>query len=143
MNSTQQETKLVVINGQVIEQPANFTAEIGKDIGYEKGAKMIKRHMDANPNDVMAQFMGRDIIEQILAQPEVVGIRTFYGLNNLGIKQMVFVGVDKNGDNILQYNVIDENGEKKKKAAIVADNGRLCEPFCGHGLGDLSDGWNS
>ncbi len=145
MNTTQQETKLVVINGQVIEQPANFTAEIGKDIGFEKAAKMVKRHLDANPDDVMAQFMGRDIIEKILSQPGVVGIRTFYGLNELGIKQLVFVGVDKNGQNIFEYNEMVDSQMIRRKA-IVADKGTICPPSCGHGNGDdqsSSLGWFS
>jgi hypothetical protein len=145
MNTTQQETKLVVINGQVIEQPAKFTAQIGTDIGFEKGARMIKRHMDANPDDVMAQFMGREIIEKILAQPGTVGIRTFYGLNELGIKQLVFVGVDQNGHNILEYNEMID-GELKKRKAIVADRATICPPSCGTGNGDdqeSSIGWNS
>jgi hypothetical protein len=132
MNTLTQEMKLVVINGQVIEQPANFTAEIGKNIGFEAGAKMIKRHIDANPDDVMAHFMGRNMFEQILAQPGVVGIRTFYGLNELGIRQLVFVGVDKNGNNILEYSEL-VNGELVKRKGIVADRNNLCPPSCGHG----------
>lgn len=135
MNTTSQEMKLIVINGQVIETSAQFTPKIGKDIGYEKGAKMIKRHIDANPDDVIGQFLGREIIEKLLAQPNVVGLRTFYALNELGIRRLVFVGVDKNGKNILEIKTQDVNGEVKITKGIVADGAGLCPKMCGSGNG--------
>lgn len=130
--------ELIVVKGQVIEQQKAYTPEVGKDIGYEAGAKMIKNHYDQNPDDVMAHFMGRNIIDNILAQPGVIGIRMFHGLNELGIRQIVLVGVDKNGQNILEYNTADG-----KKKAIVADASKACPPYCGDGesSGTTSDWW--
>jgi hypothetical protein len=133
MNTTSQEMKLIVINGQVIETSAQFTPKIGKDIGYEKASKMVKRHIDANPDDVMAQFMGREIIEKILAQPNVIGIRSFHGLNNLGINQLVMVGVDADGNNVLDYNLITETGDMKTHKGIIAGDPRFCPPGCADG----------
>jgi hypothetical protein len=143
MNTSSQETKLIVLNGHVIENPNDCTPEVGKDIGFEKGVKMIKRHVDAHPDHVIAQYMGRNIIEKILAQPGVIGIRTFYGLNELGINQLVFVGVDNKGNNIINYTQTLESGEKIKHKGIVADAGSLCPPKHGGGNGDMSDGWMS
>ena len=123
--------ELIVVKGKVIEQQKSYTAEVGKDIGYEAGAKMIKKHFDENPNDVMAHFMGRNIIEALLAQPGCIGIRTFHGLNEVGIRQLVLVGVDKDGNNILEIDTVDENGKTSKKKGIVADAAKACPPYCG------------
>jgi len=125
------EKELIVVKGKVIEQEKGYHAGIGKDIGYEAGAKMIKRHFDENPDDVMAHFMGRDIIDAILAQPGCIGIRTFHGLNEIGIRQIVLVGVDKEGNNILEFDTLDENGNTSKRIGIVADQNRVCPPYCG------------
>lgn len=113
--------ELIVVNGKVIEQNRSFSPTVGENIGYEKGAVMVKRWYDANPNDVLSHFVGRDIIEQILAQPGCVGIRIFGALNELGIRQPVMVGVDANGKNILNYNVVNADGSIVMQNAIVAD----------------------
>ncbi|TDH18284.1 hypothetical protein EXU57_23815 [Segetibacter sp. 3557_3] len=124
-------TELIVVKGKVIEQAKHFTAEIGEDIGYEAGAKMIKRYFDENNDDVLAFFMGRNMIESILAQPGVVGIRMFNGINDMGIKQIVLVGVDSKGNNILHYTTVNPAGQLVKNKGIVADRAKMCPPYCG------------
>ncbi len=125
--------ELIVVKGKVIEQKKGYSAEVGEDIGYEKGAKMIKNYYDQNQDDVLAHFMGRNLIEAILAQPGAVGIRMFHALNEIGIKQLVLVGVDATGNNITNYTTIGDNGELIKHKGIVADKTRNCPPYCGSG----------
>lgn len=135
--------ELIVVKGKVIEQQRSYTPDIGKDIGYEAGAKMIKRHFDQNPDDVIAHFMGRNVIEQILAQPGCIGIRTFHGLNEIGIRQIVIVGVDKTGSNILNITET-RHGKAYAKPGIVMAQGKPCPPYCGgasDGTMDDSSGW--
>jgi hypothetical protein len=125
------EKELIVVKGKVIEQAKGYSPNTGEDIGYEQGAKWIKNYYDQNQDDVLAHFMGRNMIEAILAQPGVVGIRMFHAFNDMGIKQLVLVGVDENGNNILSYTSVGENGELIKKKGIVADKTRMCPPYCG------------
>lgn len=117
--------ELIVVKGKVIEQTKGYHAGVGKDIGYEAGAKMVKRHFDENPDDVVAHFIGRNLIEAILAQPGCVGLRTFQGLNNMGIRQLVYVGVDKLGNNIINLN------SSTNSKGIIASDGGFCPPYCG------------
>ena len=133
--------ELIVVKGRVIEQNRSFAPTVGEDIGFELGAKMIKRWHNDNPDDVLATFAGKEIIEKILAQPGCTGLRMFYAINDLGIKQLVIVGADINGNNILNFTSIGENGELIKKKAIVADRFCICPPSCGQG-GDVDLGWN-
>jgi hypothetical protein len=131
--------ELIVVKGRVIEQNRSFTAEVGEDIGYELGAKMVKRWHAENPDDVIASFTGRNIIESILAQPGCTGIRFFNAINDLGVKQLVLVGADKNGNNIFNYTTVANNGEIVKHKGIVADRNTICPPSCGdHGPLTLS-----
>jgi hypothetical protein len=123
--------ELIVVKGRVIEQNRSFNPEVGEDIGYELGAKMIKRWHDQNPDDVLASFTGRNILESILAQPGCTGIRMFNAINDLGVKQLVLVGVDKTGSNILEYTSVGDNGEMIKNKGIVADRSTICPPSCG------------
>jgi hypothetical protein len=135
--------ELIVVKGKVIEQQRSYTPDIGKDIGYEAGAKMIKRHFDANPDDVIAHFLGRNAIEKILAQPGCVGIRAFHALNEMGITQLILVGVNKYGKNILEFDVLDDGKVTTKVGAIVT-NFTKCPPYCGDADGtmdDSSSGW--
>ena len=135
------DTELYVVKGKVYKQKKGFSPEVGEDIGYEKGAKMIKSNFDQNPDDILAHFMGRNIIEEILAQPGVAGIRMFYALNELGLRQLVLTGADKDGKNILNYTTIGDNGEIVKSKGIVAGGVRCCPPFCDgnqHPDGELS-----
>jgi predicted Fe-Mo cluster-binding NifX family protein len=130
--------ELIVVKGKVIEQQRSYSPEIGKDISYERGAKMIKRHFDENPDDVVAHFLGRNQIEQILAQPGCIGIRMFQALNEMGIKQMVLVGVNKDGSNILNIEEINQQGQLTTKAGKIVSEGKPCPPYCG-GVGPSTD----
>lgn len=123
-------TELYVVKGKVYEQKKGYSAQVGEDVGYEKGAKMIKTNYDQNPDDVLAHFMGRDIIEAILAQPGVAGIRMFYAVNELGLRQLVLTGADENGKNILNYSTVGDDGEIVKNKGIVASGARSCPPYC-------------
>lgn len=125
------DTELYVVKGKVYEQKKGYSPETGEDIGYEKGAKMIKTNYDQNPDDVLAHFIGRNIIEKILAQPGVTGIRMFYAVNDLGLRQLVMVGTDAEGNNILNFSKISDNGEIIKNKGIVAGGVRSCPPYCG------------
>lgn len=123
-------TELYVVKGKVYEQKKGYSTQVGEDIGYERGAKMIKNSFDQNPDDVLAHFMGRDIIEAILAQPGVAGIRMFHAVNELGLRQVVLAGADESGKNILNYSTIGDDGEIVKKKGIVACGVRNCPPYC-------------
>ena len=125
------DTELYVVKGKVYEQKKAYSSQVGDDIGYEKGAKMVKANYDQNPDDVIAHFMGRDIIEGILAQPGVVGIRMFHAQNDLGLRQLVLVGADATGANVISYTTVGDNGDIEKNKGIVAGGLKNCPPYCG------------
>jgi hypothetical protein len=95
-------------------------ANVGEHIGYELGAKMIKDYFDTY-NEVGSQFVGRNILEKILEQPNCIGIRIFKALNENGEKTYVITGVDESGKPILELTAVNPSGELSKNEAIIAD----------------------
>ena len=94
---------------------------VGGHIGYEAGAEMVKRFYDKHPEQQYGNIAGRDIIEKILAQPDCVGITILPAYNEAGTRQTVLVGVDSQGQPILNLNVINVTGQIVSEEGIVAD----------------------
>jgi hypothetical protein len=114
-------------------------AQIGEAIPHELGAKMICDYRNANPSDVIGYQIGRNIIEQILSQPDCAGIRFFNAYNETGDKTLVYTGIDQYGKTLIKYSVITEDGNFNSTPAIVAD--RIVPPGTA-GSSTLSDeGW--
>jgi hypothetical protein len=105
-------------NELIIKKP---TAAIGEEIGYELGTEFVTNYHNANPNDTYSYIVGKNIIEQILAQPGCEGIRFYNAYNEAGKKTLVYVGVDKNGNNIFQYSVVNSAGTITSEDGVVGD----------------------
>jgi len=96
-------------------------AAVGEEIGQELGAKFVKDFQDAHPDEVQAYFIGRNIIEQMLAQPDCVGIRFYNALNEAGQKTLVYVGIDSKDNIIKEITSINQFGQLESKPGITAD----------------------
>ncbi len=96
-------------------------AEIGEDIGLAEGAKLVNAFNEANPDATQGYYIGRNILEQILAQPGCVGINFRKCLTNLNEEHLVYTAVDEDGKDILEYSVVNPAGDIVKQDAIVAD----------------------
>ena len=90
-----------------------FDGTEGDQISLQEASTMMQNYKNANPNSTHAQFMGKEIIGQILAQSGCVGIRSHFGINTNGVLQLVIVGVDANGNDMMS------------SASIIADRGVL------------------
>lgn len=93
---------------------------VGEHIGYDLGVKMVKDYF-AKYGEAGAQFVGRNILEKILDQPDCVGVNIYKGLNETGNKTYVLVGLDKENQPILNYSAVEVSGEISQKEGIVAD----------------------
>ena len=96
-------------------------AEVGEDIGLAEGMNMVKAFAAANPEATKGYYIGRNILEQILAQPGCVGINFRKCLTELNEEHLVYTAVDAEGKDILEYSVVTTTGDIEKKDAIVAD----------------------
>ena len=56
-----------------------YNGSEGKPIEPTTAGEWTKVYREQNPNLLIARLFGRDILEQLLAQPECQGIRFYYG----------------------------------------------------------------
>ncbi len=96
-------------------------AEVGENIGLNEGRKLVNAFRAANPEATKGYYIGRNILEQILAQPGCVGINFRKCLTNMNEEHLVYTGVDAEGKDILEFSVVTNTGDIVKQDAIVAD----------------------
>jgi hypothetical protein len=108
------------------ELAAKPLTQVGEDIGLAEGAQMVQAYRQTNPADTISHFVGRDIIEQLLAQPGCAGINIASAAKPNGERTLVFIGVDAAGQAITSYPVVNMAGQLEQKDAIVAD--RILRP---------------
>lgn len=99
-------------------------ATIGEEIGRDLGAEMVRNFQQSFPAETKSFIIGRNIIDQILAQPGCVGIQLYNAINENGEKTLVYVGIDANGDSMIEISTVDSNGAISQIPAIVADRVR-------------------
>jgi hypothetical protein len=112
-------------NVEILEEKL-LTEQAGEHIGYDLGLKMVKDHYDAF-GEGNAQFVGKNILEQILTQPDCIGINIFKALNEKGEKTYVLVGLDKENQPILEYQIVNSVGQISKKEGMVADRSKVVQ----------------
>ena len=96
-------------------------ATVGEEISHELAGSFVQNYMEKYPNDMVSYHIGRNIIEQILAQPGCVGMRFYNALNEAGKKTLVYVGMDASGKDIVKKVVVQEDGTLATVKADVAD----------------------
>ena len=79
--------------------------------------QLTQAFRDANaPGTVIAGYFDRAVLDQLLSESDVAGLRIYQGLNPDGSPALVVVGVDSQGNDL-------EDG-------TIAERGRPCPPFC-------------
>lgn len=102
-------------------QQTTLTATAGAEIGLELGAQFISAYRQANPADVTSYYVGRNILDQVLAQPGCVGIKFYNAYNEAGQKTLVYVGVNAAGSAMLTVTSVNIEGQLDVQKGIVAD----------------------
>ena len=96
-------------------------SEVGENIGLNEGCKLVNAFREANPEATTGYYIGKNILEEILAQPGCVGINFRKCLTEDNSEHLVYTGVNEDGKDILEYTVVTNTGDLVKKDAIVAD----------------------
>ncbi|MEQ1586221.1 MAG: hypothetical protein ABL895_10105 [Cyclobacteriaceae bacterium] len=104
----------------------SFSGQEGDAIPLETAQRWTSKYREINPSATKAHFFGHEILKQILAEKECVGIRMYYALDDDGKRQIVLVGVNSAGENLLPQS-LTLDGEDGN---IVADASFPCPSFC-------------
>lgn len=78
-----------------------FDGTEGGFIDLEAAAAMTAEHRRVYPNAHKCQFFGRDKVLELLEQSGCMGIRVYHGLNKEGERELIFVGADADGEDML------------------------------------------
>jgi hypothetical protein len=93
-----------------------FNGTEGEAITLQEASVLTENYRTNHPGAPLAHFIGKDLLEQILAQRDCMGIRVYYGEEDNGTPSLVFVGAnDQENDQI--------NG-------TIADKTIKCPPIC-------------
>ena len=104
----------------VIEQK-NISA-IGEEISYELAGKMIKNHHDKySTEDSCSYIIGKNALQQLMNQPNCVGIRFVDAVNESGEKTLVYVGIDEKGKNIIESTSVNQHGDIAVTEGMIYD----------------------
>ncbi len=93
-----------------------FTGDEAEQFPLATAAEWTGNYRAANPEGLKAHFFGRTILNDILDQPNCVGIRVYYALDGNGVQQMIMVGADANENDLYE--------------GIIAEVSKPCPPFC-------------
>jgi hypothetical protein len=95
----------------------SFNGSEGAFITLDEGSVMTANYRSTiQSGEVIAQFIGKDLIQDILAQNDCVGIRFYYAVDENGSKNLVCVGVDQNENDLID--------------GLIADRFNSCPPKC-------------
>ncbi len=92
-----------------------FNGKEGEQITLQEAAQLTANYRTAHPNEIRGHFMGKSILKTLLDQEGCMGIRTYHGINTDGSKEIVLVGVDANGNDMLD---------------LIADRAAPCPNHC-------------
>lgn len=102
-----------------------FTGQEGDPIALDLAKEWTKNYRELNPDRTEAHFFGNEIIRQILNQTECVGIRIYYAIDDKGNQQLLLVGVDATGNNLLPGMQATDGADN-----IIADMSFPCPTYC-------------
>lgn len=78
-----------------------FNGSEGSPITLDTARQWVANYRNQNPGQIEAHFFGFEIIQKILAESGCMGIRIYYALDDSGKKQLILVGADADGNNLI------------------------------------------
>lgn len=107
---------------------ATFNGTEGGPIPLSTAKKWtVNYRATIKPGETEAHFFGAEFVQRVLN--EGVGIRVYYAVDDSGKKQLLLVGVDGEGNNILPKEEASaaSGGDEDP---IIVDQALPCPPFC-------------
>jgi hypothetical protein len=109
---------------------ANYTFDgtEGDPIALDIAKSWTANFREQNQDGTIAHFFGNEILNQILSEEGCVGIRMYYAIDDKGERQLLLVGVNAKGDNLLPATVV--GGRIEDGGNIIADLSYPCPTYC-------------
>ncbi|MBC7865709.1 MAG: hypothetical protein IAF38_22230 [Bacteroidia bacterium] len=95
----------------------HITGNEAEEFPLKLAAEWTANYRKAHPKQLKGHLFGSRLILRILGQPDCLGIRIYYALDDKGVQQLILCGVDHHGNDL-------ENG-------IIGERSYPCPPRCG------------
>jgi len=110
---------------------ANYTFKKsdGGEIPNAQATEWMDRYRAKHPEKetVISRFIGTDIVQRIIDQPEAVGFRVYFGYNAKYELEIFLVGARADGSNIWPES---STGKDNPPGGILGDSTMSCPPYC-------------
>ncbi len=95
-----------------------FTGMEDHSISLSEAAELTANYRETltNTAEAKAEYFGKDALLALLDQNACVGVRIYYGLDSTGVKKLVLVGVDADGNDLYE--------------GALMERGIICPPTC-------------
>jgi hypothetical protein len=100
----------------------HITGREGSPIDLELAASWTKHYRDRHPEETISQFFGKEILENILAQPGCLGIRFYYAYDEPhgGKKHLIIAGAMADGTDQIHTQPLEVEAAAEPGAEPVA-----------------------
>lgn len=95
----------------------SFEGNEGKVVSLHEAAVWTANYRKSiKSGETIAHFIGKNKLIELLEQENCVGVRIYYGLDENGEKNLVFVGADQNENDLIEN--------------IILEFTKKCPPYC-------------
>lgn len=110
---------------------ATFNGSEGGPISLETAKKWTANYRATiKPGETEAHYFGHESIRRVLDESRSVGIRAYYAIDDNGKKQLLLVGVDEDGNNLLPKEEGASNAAPAEGDPVVVNHSYPCPPYC-------------
>ena len=78
----------------------NITGNEAEEFPLNMAAQWTANYRKENPDGLKGHLFGSRLILRILGQPDCLGIRIYYALDDVGQQQLILCGVDDKGNDL-------------------------------------------
>ena len=110
------------MNKETLSVKLNY-AEVGEAISHQLAEKMVKDYNDLHPSEQYCFTVGKNILEQVLAQPGCKGLRIYKAINEEGNETLVYAGIDIKGNTIFECSGVNKDGQLGRVEGLIGDRG--------------------
>ncbi|WP_426490696.1 hypothetical protein [Hymenobacter sp. 102] len=102
----------------------------------QQASNWTRNYRTQNPGGIKGHCIPAATLNDLLSQPNCVGVRAYYGLDDDGAPKLVLVGYDANDNDILSETAVaarretDEEAESLSSSAQIATALPPCPPCC-------------
>ena len=111
---------------------ANFNVSAGGSIPLATAKRWAANYRATiKPGEHEAHYFGAESINRVLNEDNSVGLRIYYAIDDEGKKQVLLIGVDAEGNNLLPEEGAAAKATTEDGGPIIVDQSVPCPPNCG------------